>query len=126
MVVPCWCYYIFGFYGCLAPVITISTTKWSNRRLGCVGVPIPGADIRILDPTTLEELPNGSEGEVTMDSALLLSHFDDLDHLTCCISDRSATLGQMLWSATLTILKPMKKPFCTEMERNSSKQVTWG
>ncbi len=47
-----------------APVISSSPDTWTDRRLGCVGVPIPSLDVRIINPETLEEMPSGSDGEV--------------------------------------------------------------
>mmetsp|Transcript_5137 Transcript_5137/g.7857 ORF Transcript_5137/g.7857 Transcript_5137/m.7857 type:complete len:666 (-) Transcript_5137:128-2125(-) len=48
-----------------SPVVTTSPPGgWENRRLGCVGVPIPGVTVLILDPVTLEEMNDGSEGEI--------------------------------------------------------------
>ena len=41
------------------------TISWSNRRLGCVGVPIPGVKVRIIDPETLQEKPTDTDGEVS-------------------------------------------------------------
>ena len=48
-----------------APVISSSPDTWTDRRLGCVGVPIPSLDVRIIDPETLQEVPSGSDGEVS-------------------------------------------------------------
>jgi long-chain acyl-CoA synthetase len=47
-----------------APIITSSAQGWETRRLGCVGTPVPGAEILILAPVTLEEMPAGADGEV--------------------------------------------------------------
>jgi len=38
--------------------------SWNKRRLGCVGVPLPNLDVRIIDPTTLISLPANDEGEI--------------------------------------------------------------
>ncbi len=46
------------------PVITASSIDWSNRRMGCVGVPLLGQELRIVDPDTLEERENGTDGEI--------------------------------------------------------------
>jgi acyl-CoA synthetase (AMP-forming)/AMP-acid ligase II len=40
------------------------TKSWSTRRLGCVGVPLPGVTVRIIDPETMQELPKDTDGEV--------------------------------------------------------------
>lgn len=47
-----------------APIITAGSVDFSNRRLGCVGVPLPGQDVRIIDPNTNEVLGNDTDGEV--------------------------------------------------------------
>lgn len=47
-----------------SPTISSSTPDWENRRLGCVGVVIPGLEVRILDPATLEPVPPGVDGEI--------------------------------------------------------------
>lgn len=47
-----------------SPTISSSTPGWEKRRLGCVGVPMPGLDVSIVDPVTLEPVPHGAVGEV--------------------------------------------------------------
>ncbi len=47
-----------------SPIITSGPRNWDQRRLGCVGVPIPGVRVRIIDPETLEEKPSDTDGEV--------------------------------------------------------------
>lgn len=47
-----------------SPVITSSFLGWSARRLGCVGVPLHGNTVKIMDPNTLTEVAHGEEGEV--------------------------------------------------------------
>lgn len=48
-----------------SPVITSCSATWEYRRLGCSGVALEGVDLRIINPSTLEQVPNGEEGEVT-------------------------------------------------------------
>jgi long-chain acyl-CoA synthetase len=48
-----------------SPIITSGALEWENRRLGCVGVPILGVTVRIINPETLEELPADTDGEIT-------------------------------------------------------------
>src|SRR3984885_13265829 len=45
---------------------TMGTMNWTSgsRPLGSCGLPVPGLATRIVDPTTLEDLPIGSEGEL--------------------------------------------------------------
>lgn len=39
--------------------------SWKNRRLGCVGIALPEVDVQIVDPESLEVLPNDTDGEVS-------------------------------------------------------------
>jgi long-chain acyl-CoA synthetase len=48
-----------------SPVITAGSLDFSNRRLGCVGVPLQGVDVKIIDPATGEVLPADTDGEVS-------------------------------------------------------------
>jgi long-chain acyl-CoA synthetase len=45
---------------------TMVTMNWRSgtRVMGSCGLPVPGLAVRIVDPTTLEDLPIGSEGEL--------------------------------------------------------------
>lgn len=45
---------------------TMVTMNWTtgSRVMGSCGLPVPGLATRIVDPTTLEDLPIGSEGEL--------------------------------------------------------------
>lgn len=45
--------------------ITLSP-RWGPRKLGSSGLALPGADIRIVDPETDEELPPGETGELVI------------------------------------------------------------
>jgi long-chain acyl-CoA synthetase len=58
---------IFEGYGLTetAPVLSANPTKREIRKIGSIGFPLPGTDIKILDlenPT--KELPRGEDGEV--------------------------------------------------------------
>lgn len=53
-----------------SPMITIGTISWELRRLGTVGVPLIGCEIRIIDPNTLEERPYDTDGEVRNESSI--------------------------------------------------------
>jgi long-chain acyl-CoA synthetase len=45
---------------------TMVTVNWmtGTRIMGACGLPVPGLAVRIVDPTTLEDLPIGAEGEL--------------------------------------------------------------
>jgi long-chain acyl-CoA synthetase len=47
-----------------SPIISTGVLGWKNRRLGCAGVPIPGLDVRIIDPETLEDKRPDEDGEI--------------------------------------------------------------
>ncbi|MFC1822098.1 long-chain fatty acid--CoA ligase [Thermodesulfobacteriota bacterium] len=58
---------IFEGYGLTetGPVLTINPTNMEQRRIGSVGLPIPGTDIKILDlDKGTEEMPLGEDGEI--------------------------------------------------------------
>lgn len=48
-----------------APMISAGAPGWEKRRLGCVGVALPGIDIKIVDPDTLQDVPHDTDGEIT-------------------------------------------------------------
>ena len=47
-----------------SPMITVGSVDFSKRRTGCVGVPLPNVDVRIIDPETKQEMPPNTDGEV--------------------------------------------------------------
>ncbi|MBW1943499.1 MAG: long-chain fatty acid--CoA ligase [Deltaproteobacteria bacterium] len=58
---------IFEGYGLTetSPVLTINPTNLTQRKIGSVGLPLPGTDIKIMDlETGLQELPQGEDGEI--------------------------------------------------------------
>jgi long-chain acyl-CoA synthetase len=60
---------IFEGYGLseTAPVATSNPTNTSQRKIGSIGFPIPGTDIKILDiETGTTELPRGEDGEIAI------------------------------------------------------------
>ena len=60
---------IFEGYGLseTAPIASINPTNTSQRRIGSIGFPVPGTDIKILDVETSEtEMPQGEDGEVAI------------------------------------------------------------
>jgi long-chain acyl-CoA synthetase len=60
---------IFEGYGLseTAPVATSNPTNTEQRKIGTIGFPIPGTDIKILDlDTGTKELPKGEDGEIAI------------------------------------------------------------
>jgi len=58
---------IFEGYGLseTSPIATVNPTNQEQRKIGTIGFPIPGTDIKILDiDTGLEALPQGEDGEI--------------------------------------------------------------
>jgi long-chain acyl-CoA synthetase len=60
---------IFEGYGLseTAPIATVNPTNREQRKVGSIGFPIPGTDVKILDiETATEELPQGEDGEIAI------------------------------------------------------------
>ncbi len=60
---------IFEGYGLseTAPIATVNPTNREQRKIGSIGFPIPGTDIKILDiETGATELPQGEDGEIAI------------------------------------------------------------
>jgi long-chain acyl-CoA synthetase len=60
---------IFEGYGLseTAPVATANPTNSDQRKIGTIGFPIPGTDIKVVDiDTGLTELPEGEDGEIAI------------------------------------------------------------
>ncbi len=57
---------------------TISQTHGNppdRSKLGCIGVPVFGVDARIIDISTLEELPAGEQGEIVVNGPSILKGY---------------------------------------------------
>ena len=60
---------IFEGYGLseTAPVANVNPTTIEDRKIGTIGLPIPGTDVKIVDlETGLTELPQGEDGEIAI------------------------------------------------------------
>jgi long-chain acyl-CoA synthetase len=60
---------IFEGYGLseTSPVATANPTSKEGRKIGSIGFPVPGTDIKILDiDTATTELPQGEDGEIAI------------------------------------------------------------
>jgi long-chain acyl-CoA synthetase len=49
-----------------SPVMSANSVSWENKRLGTVGPPLPGMDVRCVNPETLETVSPGEVGEVVV------------------------------------------------------------
>eukprot|EP00595_Chromulina_sp_UTEXLB2642_P000701 CAMPEP_0196761274 /NCGR_PEP_ID=MMETSP1095-20130614/429_1 /TAXON_ID=96789 ORGANISM="Chromulina nebulosa, Strain UTEXLB2642" /NCGR_SAMPLE_ID=MMETSP1095 /ASSEMBLY_ACC=CAM_ASM_000446 /LENGTH=537 /DNA_ID=CAMNT_0042110559 /DNA_START=460 /DNA_END=2073 /DNA_ORIENTATION=+ len=49
-----------------APVISFNGTEWKDRKIGYVGRPISTLSVKIVDPGTLDDVSEGSEGEIAV------------------------------------------------------------
>jgi long-chain acyl-CoA synthetase len=58
---------------------TMVTMNWTSgvRVMGSCGLPVPGLATRIVDPTTLEDLPIGAEGELIVRGPNLMQGYHD-------------------------------------------------
>jgi len=60
---------IFEGYGLseTAPIATVNPTNREQRKIGTIGFPIPGTDIKVLDlDNATQELPRGEDGEIAI------------------------------------------------------------
>ena len=60
---------IFEGYGLseTAPIASVNPTNTQNRKIGSIGFPLPGTDIKVVDiDTGLTELPQGEDGEIAI------------------------------------------------------------
>ncbi len=60
---------IFEGYGLseTAPVATSNPTNTEQRKIGTIGFPVPGTDVKILDiENATEEMPKGEDGEIAI------------------------------------------------------------
>jgi long-chain acyl-CoA synthetase len=60
---------IFEGYGLseTAPIASVNPTNLAQRKIGTIGFPLPGTDIKVIDINTgLNELPRGEDGEIAI------------------------------------------------------------
>ena len=99
---------IFEGYGTTetTPVISVNipdmldTVYWKlqkGNQPGTVGMPLPGSSIRIVDPDTLETLPQGEDGLILVSGTqLMLSYLNDNEKTAQAI----VTLNNRRWYKT--------------------------
>jgi acyl-[acyl-carrier-protein]-phospholipid O-acyltransferase/long-chain-fatty-acid--[acyl-carrier-protein] ligase len=83
---------VYEGYGCteLSPVACVNTPFENieqphlndNNKPGTVGKPIPGTQVRIVDPDTLEELPLGTAGMIIVAGPQVMQGYLNNDALT--------------------------------------------
>jgi len=61
-------------YGCTETSALISAQPGDGRRLGSVGKPVPGVEVRITSPEG-ESVPGGDEGEICVRGAVLMQGY---------------------------------------------------
>jgi long-chain acyl-CoA synthetase len=69
---------IFEGYGLseTAPVATSNPTSTASRKIGTIGFPIPGTDVKVLDiETGLQELPRGEDGEIAISGPQVMTGY---------------------------------------------------
>ena len=69
---------IFEGYGLseTTPVATANPTNTAQRKIGSIGFPVPGTDIKILDiETATKELPRGEDGEIAISGPQVMTGY---------------------------------------------------
>jgi len=56
-----------------SPVVTMNPTNVEHRKIGSVGMPFPGADVRILDlDSASKDMPQGEDGEIAVSGPMVM------------------------------------------------------
>lgn len=58
-----------------SPMISAGGANYDQRRPGYVGRPLVTADIRIINPKTLEKLPDGQDGEIIVNGPMVMKGY---------------------------------------------------
>ena len=69
---------VFEGYGLseTSPVVTANPTNVRQRRIGSIGFPLPGTDVKIVDLVTgHSELPRGEDGEIAISGPQVMKHY---------------------------------------------------
>ncbi len=66
-----------------------------ERRRGSFGCPVPGLDARVVDPDTLEDVPNGVLGELWFRGPALMEGYDGVEHCDVFTADEWYRTGDL-------------------------------
>lgn len=95
-----------------ASPVTHSNPLWGDRRIGTIGVPMPGTDARIIDPQTGAPLPNGERGEIAVRGPqVMLGYWNRPDETAKVLADgwlRTGDIGLMDDDGYFTIVDRAK------------------
>ena len=105
-----------------SPVITCCQPDWNTRRLGTVGIPLKGQDVRIIIPGTEESAPDGEDGEVCVSGPNVMKGYrnnqDANDEVFFNIDGKrffkTGDLGRMVEGKFLKITGRIKEQFKLE------------
>ena len=105
-----------------APIITFSGPDWQMRRLGTCGVTLPGVHVLIIDPSTLEEMPPETEGEICVSGPNVMQGYHNRPDATAEVFlmkggkkyFRTGDLGLMVEGKFLKVTGRIKEQFKLE------------
>lgn len=105
-----------------SPVMTSGANNWETRRLGCVGVPLKGNTIRIIDPHTMEPKGDDEEGEICQAGGNIMTGYRNNDaankevffHADGMKFFRTGDLGKMVEGKFLKVTGRIKEQFKLE------------
>jgi long-chain acyl-CoA synthetase len=69
---------VFEGYGLseTSPIVSANPTNTRQRRIGTIGFPLPGTDVKIVDLVKgTDELPRGQDGEVAVCGPQVMQHY---------------------------------------------------
>ncbi len=108
----------YGLSEC-SPLVSCNPLN-TTRRAGAIGVPFPSTDIRIVDPETLEDVPNGDEGELLVRGPQVMRGYWKRSEDTC------KTLLEGSWLRTGDIVRLDADYFIEIVDRIKEVIITGG
>ena len=102
-----------------SPVITSSANNWNTRRLGCVGVPLKGIDVRIVLQGSNTVVAHGEEGEICCSGPNVMQGYRNNEKANCEVFFdlhekrffRTGDLGKIVDGKFLKITGRIKEQF---------------